>query len=56
MAAKQKGNANAQREQVLQQLHTAFKVYSELKGNLGEGIQVFVFPFSSHTNIDYSFI
>lgn len=36
---------NAQREQVLQQLNTAFKVYTELKSNLTEGIQVIFIDF-----------
>lgn len=40
VASKQSSNQNAQREQVLQQLNTAFKVYTELKANLNEGIQV----------------
>lgn len=34
VASRQMDNINAQREQVLQQLNTSFKVYGELKGNL----------------------
>jgi len=41
VASKQSNNMNAQREQVLQQLNTAFKVYTELKSNLTEGIQFY---------------
>jgi len=41
IASKQSGNPNAQREQILQQLTTAFKVYNELKSNLREGIQFY---------------
>jgi len=41
VSSKQSGNPNAQREQILQQLTTAFKVYTELKSNLREGIQFY---------------
>jgi hypothetical protein len=40
MMGRQSNNANAQREQILQQLNTSYKIYVELKGNLREGIQV----------------
>jgi len=41
VSKKQSNNQNAQREQVLQQLNTAFKIYTELKNNLREGIQFY---------------
>jgi len=41
VASKQQNNTNAQREQILQSLNTAYKVYGELKGNLREGIQFY---------------
>lgn len=34
VSSRQVDNINAQREQILQQLNTSFKVYGELKGNL----------------------
>ena len=42
MSRRQSNNSTAQREQVLQQLNTAHKIYMELKNNLREGIQFYL--------------